>query len=226
MTDELMHRLTLQPLSRDRYECPICLDLIVEPVSLTVCGHRFCWQCLVRSCYEGKTEGNFERCPCCRTAFAMDPDEFEVDGILDRFLRKNFPVDAEELQRERACLKKLLSDAECLSTAPELSSEAIVKKNKPLSKAVSKQKQTLNKCCGPKCIGNICVEPLTFCIDVPCCPDCDESLTGICRHMRIVQSGVPCDANVSREELIRGCLQMTSNPTSHVVASVVELVFN
>ena len=28
-----------------QYECAICTDLLVAPVQLAVCGHRFCGEC-------------------------------------------------------------------------------------------------------------------------------------------------------------------------------------
>lgn len=99
-TNELMQRLTLMPPSRDEYQCPICLDVVVDPVCLRTCGHRFCWACLCMA-YCEKPEGTLERCPCCRAAFPLDPEAFELDGILGRFLRNFFPEDQVAREKEQ-----------------------------------------------------------------------------------------------------------------------------
>lgn len=106
--DELMQRLTLTPPNRDQYQCPICLDVVLDPVCLRTCGHRFCWACLCMA-YCEKPEGTLERCPCCRAAFPLDPEAFEVDGILSRFLRDFFPEDQSvRLKEQRENLRQRL----------------------------------------------------------------------------------------------------------------------
>lgn len=108
-TDTLMQRLTGQPPSREQYQCPICLDVVLDPVSLRTCGHRFCWACLCMA-YCEKPEGALERCPCCRAAFPLDPEAFVVDGILSRFLKTFFPeVQSSRLREQRESLRHRLT---------------------------------------------------------------------------------------------------------------------
>mmetsp|Transcript_277 Transcript_277/g.509 ORF Transcript_277/g.509 Transcript_277/m.509 type:complete len:256 (-) Transcript_277:233-1000(-) len=63
----------------EEYKCPLCLDLMVRPVSLTACGHAFCKYCLeqfsnMREHDDRQLLGNSStpnlvevRCPLCRT---------------------------------------------------------------------------------------------------------------------------------------------------------------
>ncbi|KAF8822655.1 zinc finger, C3HC4 type (RING finger) domain-containing protein [Cardiosporidium cionae] len=96
MIEEVMTRLTSKPPSRECYTCPICLDLIVDPVTLRGCLHRFCWNCLARATVSAQETGQeMERCPYCRSSCTLDPETFAVDGILNRFLRRFFPEDIE-----------------------------------------------------------------------------------------------------------------------------------
>jgi SNF2 family DNA or RNA helicase len=44
--------------------CPICLDDI-EKVTITKCGHKFCWECLIET-YEAQSHSIF-KCPTCNT---------------------------------------------------------------------------------------------------------------------------------------------------------------
>lgn len=46
---------------QDFYSCPICLSILVEPVT-TKCGHNFCFSCLEQ--LEENTTN--KKCPLCR----------------------------------------------------------------------------------------------------------------------------------------------------------------
>lgn len=55
---------------RDEVTCPICLELLTEPLSIDCCGHSFCQACITGNSDklvlnpEGKSS-----CPVCRTAY-------------------------------------------------------------------------------------------------------------------------------------------------------------
>jgi len=184
---------------------------------LTVCGHRFCWQCLLNCCNEEKVDVTFERCPYCRTAFALDPDVFEIDGILDRFLRTNFPADVKHRQKELDCLKSLISGAYSREPFREIECLIDVK--------LSKQRKTISQYCGPKCIGNVCVFeglPPSSRGEIKCCPDCEESLTGECRHMRNVRAGLPSDTKYGSIE----CCELIEDENRNLVLGVLDLVLS
>ena len=55
------HHCNLQAL-RDELQCPICLDLLKQPVT-TPCGHNFCKVCLVPHLDQSV---HVARCPVCR----------------------------------------------------------------------------------------------------------------------------------------------------------------
>ena len=72
-------------LSHDDYLCPICLSLLVDPLTLP-CQHSFCRHCLV-ACFELSAK----RCPQCRasTADNFPPAEsLGANTLLVRLLRE------------------------------------------------------------------------------------------------------------------------------------------
>eukprot|EP01012_Entosiphon_sulcatum_P025355 TRINITY_DN30674_c0_g1_i1.p1 TRINITY_DN30674_c0_g1~~TRINITY_DN30674_c0_g1_i1.p1 ORF type:complete len:645 (+),score=82.09 TRINITY_DN30674_c0_g1_i1:29-1963(+) len=87
-------------LNRTDWSCPICQELLRNPVALD-CTHRFCWTCLF------KASEQLDCCPVCGKGCLLDGPNMQVDWILTAFLQKNFPenpqlpVDSWESLRER-----------------------------------------------------------------------------------------------------------------------------
>ncbi|XP_033894653.1 E3 ubiquitin/ISG15 ligase TRIM25-like isoform X1 [Acipenser ruthenus] len=54
----------------DELKCPICLDLIDNPVTIP-CGHNFCMKCIVK--YWPRTLSSSYSCPHCRKSFSRLP---------------------------------------------------------------------------------------------------------------------------------------------------------
>lgn len=54
---ETLRTKSLEPVTQENYECPICLNLLKDPV-LTKCGHRYC-----KSCLDQWREKNNTKCP-------------------------------------------------------------------------------------------------------------------------------------------------------------------
>uniref|UniRef100_A0A8C9P1L5 RING-type E3 ubiquitin transferase n=1 Tax=Spermophilus dauricus TaxID=99837 RepID=A0A8C9P1L5_SPEDA len=54
---------------RDEVTCPLCLELLTEPVS-TDCGHSFCQACITENREESEMSQDKERnCPVCQTSY-------------------------------------------------------------------------------------------------------------------------------------------------------------
>jgi len=84
-------------VSAQDYHCPVCLDVLSNPVVLS-CAHRFCWNCL------GQASHFCESCPICRKPQSLDPRNYNIDASLNDFLRRNFPDHVvEEIQEFQDC---------------------------------------------------------------------------------------------------------------------------
>lgn len=59
--------------------CPICLDIVFEPVT-SPCSHHMCMVCLKRLL---EYEGDKASCPKCRCPLSMDPDKLTVNEDLN-----------------------------------------------------------------------------------------------------------------------------------------------
>ncbi|XP_028717398.1 tripartite motif-containing protein 30A-like [Peromyscus leucopus] len=89
---------------KEEVTCPICLDLMVEPVSAD-CGHSFCRTCITLNCesIKGK-EGEFT-CPVCRVSYLfgnLRPNR-HLANIVERL--KGFKSSPEGEQKMNVCAR-------------------------------------------------------------------------------------------------------------------------
>ncbi|XP_053494551.1 tripartite motif-containing protein 16-like [Ictalurus furcatus] len=64
-------RISADQLSVDQFSCPVCLDLLKDPVTIP-CGHSFCNVC-INDCWDQEEKSGVYRCPHCRDTFTPRP---------------------------------------------------------------------------------------------------------------------------------------------------------
>jgi SNF2 family DNA or RNA helicase len=65
---------SIQTLNTEEHlNCPICLDEIErEKLTITKCGHKFCWDCIYNT-YKTNTKNNVNiKCPCCNNIITVN----------------------------------------------------------------------------------------------------------------------------------------------------------
>ena len=95
---------------KEEFTCPICLDLLIEPLKLPTCKHIFCKRCCTKMVRLSDNQHVKRSCPLCRTIIkkSFDPKKAQIDEdfrekVVDAFPSesKNLRLKIEEVQKYR-----------------------------------------------------------------------------------------------------------------------------
>ncbi|XP_060757950.1 E3 ubiquitin/ISG15 ligase TRIM25-like [Neoarius graeffei] len=77
--------ISVDQLSVDQFMCPVCLDLLKDPVTI-LCGHSFCKVC-INGCWDQEDQKGIYSCPQCRDTFTTRP-VLRRNNMLDEVVEK------------------------------------------------------------------------------------------------------------------------------------------
>ncbi|XP_026057386.1 tripartite motif-containing protein 16-like [Carassius auratus] len=101
--------------SQDEFNCPVCLDLLEDPVTIQ-CGHSYCKSCIT-GCWDKEDQMRVYSCPQCRQTFSPRPALARNTMLAEvvRKLKKNKPpADAGAVQCDVCTGEKHLAVKSCL----------------------------------------------------------------------------------------------------------------
>ncbi|KAF4116971.1 tripartite motif-containing protein 16-like [Onychostoma macrolepis] len=105
--------------SQDEFLCPVCLDLLKDPVTIQ-CGHSYCKSCIT-DCWDQEDEKRVYSCPQCRQTFSPRPALFKnvvfaemLEKLKKTKLQSAVPAGAGDVQCDVCTGRKHKAVKSCL----------------------------------------------------------------------------------------------------------------
>ena len=85
---------------KEEFTCPICLDLLIEPLKLPTCKHILCKRCCTEMIRRNDNQHVKRSCPLCRTVIkkSFDPKSAQIDEDFREKVMKAFPSESKDLR--------------------------------------------------------------------------------------------------------------------------------
>ncbi|ROL51234.1 Tripartite motif-containing protein 16 [Anabarilius grahami] len=81
-------------ISQDEFKCPVCLDLLKDPVTIP-CGHSCCKSCITVF-WDQEDQMRVYKCPQCKQTFSPRPALAEntmLAGVVEKLMKRKLPAD-------------------------------------------------------------------------------------------------------------------------------------
>ncbi|XP_067248680.1 tripartite motif-containing protein 16-like isoform X2 [Chanodichthys erythropterus] len=90
--------------SQDEFTCPVCLDLLKDPVTIP-CGHSYCKSCIT-GCWDQEDQKRVYSCPQCRQTFSPRPalaKNTMLAEVVEKLKNTKLPADCYAVAGDVQC---------------------------------------------------------------------------------------------------------------------------